>query len=205
MNPVLFILEKPMLRKVYRAFASVARVIPYYLMKEYLLDEDELDIQPRLGPLDVELLGVSDIETLMDDPEILEEKEELLQRFQDGCLCLGLKHEGKVAAFCWCDPECFQFKKIKYKLKENEAYLFDIRTFQAYRGKNLAPFLRYQLYKHLTQKGLTDFYSLTMMLNTSSGRFKRKLGAKTYKLCVYVCFFNKFYMNIPIKTYFKDK
>jgi hypothetical protein len=204
MNPVLFFLENPVLRKVYRGFASIARIIPYYLMKEYLLDEDELDIQPRLGPLDVELLGVSDIETLMDDPEILEDKEELLQRFQDGCLCLGLKHEGKVAAFCWCDPGYFQFKKVKHKLKENEAYLFDIRTFQAYRGKNLAPYLRYQLYKHLTQKGLTHFYSLTMMLNTSSERFKRKLGAKRYKLYVYVCFFNTFYMNIPIKTYFKD-
>jgi hypothetical protein len=204
MNIVLFFLENPALRKVYRGFASVARIIPYYLMKEYLLDEDDLDIQPRLGPMDVELLGVSDIETLMDDPEILEDKEELLQRFQDGCLCLGLKYEGKVAAYCWCDPEYFQFKKIKYKLKENEAYLFDMRTFQAYRGQNLAPYLRHQLYKYLSQKELTDFYSLTMMLNTSSERFKRKLGAKRYKLYVYVCFFGKLYMNIPVKTYFKD-
>lgn len=118
MNLVLFFQENAALRYVYYKFAFVARIIPYYLIREYFLDENELNFQPKLKSLDVEFLLPSEIKIIAKNSEILEGEEELLKRYQDGCLCLGLKHEGKIVAFTWYDPRNFQFKKIIYKLKK---------------------------------------------------------------------------------------
>lgn len=204
MNLVLFLQENAVLRFIYHRLSWIVRIVPYYLMRECLGDEDKVILKPQLQSLDVEFLSLPEIKTIAKHPEVLEQEEELVKRYEDGCLCLGIKHEGEIAAYTWCDPRYFQFKKVRYKLKENEAYLFDIRTFKAYRGKNLAPYLRYQLYKHLAAQGYSIFYSITAMLHTSSIRFKLKLGAKRLKIYVYVCFINTFFLNIPLKTFKSD-
>ena len=79
-----------------------------------------------------------------------------------------------------------------------------MRTFQSYRGKNLAPFLRYKMYEYLAQKGRTVFYSTTELFNPASMKFKRKLGAKRKKLCVSICFFKKYPLNLILKKYHEE-
>lgn len=197
MNLVLFLQENSILRFVYHKLSWIVRIVPYYLIKECLLDENEVNLQPKLDSLDVEFLSLPEIKALTKHPEVLDKEEDLVKRHQEGCLCLGLKYGGEIAAYTWCDPQYLQFKKVHYRLKENEAYLFDIRTFKAYRGKNLAPYLRYQLYKHLSQKGYSVFYSVSALLHTSSIKFKMKLGAQRWKFYIYICFFNRFFFNIP--------
>ncbi|MBN1223658.1 MAG: GNAT family N-acetyltransferase [Candidatus Aminicenantes bacterium] len=204
MNLVLFFQENVVLRYLYRKFAAVVQIIPYYVIIENLFAEDGLSIRPKLDSIDVEFCTPSEIENLAANPEVPDDEKEYIQRYEKGSMCLALKHKGEIAAFTWCNLEYLEFKKIRQKLRENEAYLFDMRTFKTYRGKNLAPYLRYQLYKHLNQKGKSDFYSITAMLNTSSHKFKKKLGAKRDKLYVYICLFGKLYLNIPLKTYHED-
>ena len=88
-----------------------------------------------------------------------------------------------------------------FPLKDDEAYLCSAVTFRAYRGKNMAPFLRYELYKHLNQIGRTNFYSITEFFNTSAQKFKEKLGAKPIKLGLYVGLFNRWQWSITLKKY----
>lgn len=204
MNLVLFFQEHVFFRTIYRIFAAFLRINPYYWIEERLLEENFVNIQPRLSPLEVEFLSYAEIEDLANHPEVPDDKNKMKKRINDGCLCLGLKYEGKLAAFCFCDPKNFHFRKLTKKLSDHEAYLFDMRTFHAYRGKNLAPFLRYKMYEQLAQKGKTVFYSLTALLNPSSWKFKKKLGAMRKKMCVYVCFFSKFPVNLILKKYHKE-
>ena len=201
MNLVLFLQESAILRSVYNKISHIVRIIPYYLMKECLLDEGELNVKPGLQSLEIEVLSLSEIVALAGHPEVLEDEDELRQRYQDGCLCLGLKQFDAIVAYTWCDLRYFQLKQVKYELKENEAYLFDMRTFKAYRGKNLAPYLRYQLYTYLSQRGYSVFYSISALFHTSSQKFKMKLGAKREKFYLYVSIFDRFTLNIPLKTY----
>jgi hypothetical protein len=77
----------------------------------------------------------------------------------------------------------------------------DARTFSSYKGKNLAPYLRVELYKHLRKMGRTKFISFTFYLNTSAHRFKEKLNAKPQKLYVWFRLFMKYQWNILLKEF----
>ena len=101
----------------------------------------------------------------------------------------------------WCNLRKCDDESLSFPLKDDEAYLFDARTFKVYRGKNLAPYLRYQLYKCLEQLGRTKFFSITLALDTSALNFKKKLKAKPLNLYLYVNLFQRFTWNIPLRSY----
>ena len=52
----------------------------------------------------------------------------------------------------------------------------------AYRGRGLAPLIRYGAYEELQSLGRHHLYSLTMAFNTSSRLFKQKLQAREVEL-----------------------
>ena len=90
---------------------------------------------------------------------------------------------------------------LSFLLKKDEAYLFDARTFQTYRGKNLAPYLRYELYKHLEKMGRSNLYSITEFFNIGAIKFKKKLKVRPLKVYLHVTFFKKYYYTILLKRY----
>ena len=93
------------------------------------------------------------------------------------------------------------FTTKTFRLKDNEAYLLNMWTFHAYRGKNLAPYLRHQSYRLLEKQGRTEKYSITQYFNKSSIKFKNKLNSKHLKLYLSIALFKKFYWNFCIKEY----
>ena len=86
-------------------------------------------------------------------------------------------------------------------MEPNEAYLYDMYVKKAFRGRNLAPALRYKSYEVLKDMGRDTFYSITERSNTASFRFKQKLGAKLVFLGLYVEFFGKFRKRWALKRY----
>jgi len=206
MNIFLIIQENPALHSLYRAVSKVVKVVPYYLFREFLTDEAELNLKPDLDRWEISVLEPPDMKEISANPEVPESEDILLDRLADGFLCLGLKHNGAIAAYTWSDfNKCSYEKILSFPLKEDEACLFDMRTLKSYRGKNIAPYLRYQLYKYLVQIGRTKFYSITIMSNTSSYLFKIKLKAKPYKLYLGMKFLNKYTFNICLKDYATQK
>ena len=127
--------------------------------------------------------------------------EKLMESYDKGSKVIGLKSKDKFAAFTCVEYNDFFFRKKKFELKETEAYLLNMYTFQAFRGKNLAPYLRYQVYKMLRDEGITNIYSVTDYLNKSSIKFKRKLGAKPIKLYGSIIFLKRFHSTFKLKQY----
>lgn len=121
--------------------------------------------------------------------------------FHDKLKCIGLKHKGEIAAFMLIELNDFNYHRKGFKLKENEAYLFHMYTFEAHRGKNLAPYLRYQSYLMLKDLGRDRIYSITQFFNKSSKRFKKKLNSKDLQLFMNIILFKKFHYHFLIKTY----
>jgi hypothetical protein len=74
-------------------------------------------------------------------------------------------------------------------------------TFEAYRGKNLAPYLRYHSYKLLEDQGIDKLYSISAYFNKSSLKFKQKLNAQHLQLLLHVGLFKRFHWNYTLKTY----
>jgi ribosomal protein S18 acetylase RimI-like enzyme len=172
MNIVKIVREKPFLDYIYRKSTSIFEIVPYYLFKEFLSDDRVFDLKTDLDRFEVCFLGPTDMKTISSSSEVYESEHELLERLTDGCLCLGMKQDKDIAAYTWCNLR--GGLSLISPLKDNEVYLFDARTFKAYRGGNIAPYLRHQLYKHLNQIGRTKFFSYTSLFNTSAIKFFKK-------------------------------
>ena len=133
----------------------------FYIVREGLSEEEELLVKPKIAPCDVSFLYPSEMKAISANPEVPETEYDLLNRLSRGCQCIGAKHYNEIAAYMWCNLRECDDEILSFNLKEDEAYLMDARTFNSYKGKNLAPYLRVQLYRHLRQMGRTKFISIT--------------------------------------------
>ncbi|MFC1958331.1 hypothetical protein ACFLV6_00190 [Chloroflexota bacterium] len=177
------------------------QITPYYITQEFLSDEMELSLEPKIKPVLSGFLSISEIEKMYSHPEIKSLAREIGNWRDDNCLCFALRHNEEIVAYMWCNLSRGNINFSPFILNDDEAYLFRARTLSAYRGKNLTPFLRYLLYKSLIDMKRTKFYSITEYLNTPARNFKKKLNAKHIKLCLYFGLFNKRLWNVTLKKY----
>ena len=129
----------------------------------------------------------------------------LLHRLDLGHLCFGLFIDDKLVAYMWCDLKEFNHQPYRHFLEKNEAYLYDARVAPSYRGKNLAPFFRAQFYSALKQYSKDTFFSYSDFANTPAIRFKKKLGARFLKLCLYMNLWGKYSNNWVLRDYFPSE
>ncbi|MEM7677130.1 MAG: GNAT family N-acetyltransferase, partial [Myxococcota bacterium] len=102
---------------------------------------------------------------------------DLLANLRNGDICLGLKQNGTIAAYTFITKKPLVFRKQHFNLNKDEAYLHSMYTFEAFRGKNLAPYLRYKCYEYLRNEGFNKFYSISEYFNKSTIKFKKKLNS----------------------------
>ena len=73
-----------------------------------------------------------------------------------------------------------------------------------YRGKGLAPYVRYQLYQALRTEGRTKLHSFTNVFNVPSIRFKIKLNAQIVQKGLLIILFGRLRYHRILKTYELD-
>jgi hypothetical protein len=170
---------------------------PFYLTQEFPFDEIGLNL--KLEPLVADFLSSSEIKNIYDHPESKQLALNNRKLEEKGYMCFGLKYDNEVVSYLWCNlHRCHE--QYPFLLKEDEAYVTGVFTFQAYRGDNLALFLRYELYKHLNQMGRNKFYSLINMVNTPSIKLHKKLKTKPLKIIINIEVFNKYHWNIMMRS-----
>lgn len=113
----------------------------------------------------------------------------------------GLYHKSQLAAFMMMRNRGFEYKGKFFKLQDNESYLENMYTFDAFRGKNLAPYLRYKCYEVLAREGRTTCYSVTQYFNTSSLKFKTKLGVRHKALYLHLGLFKRLSGTFKLRNY----
>jgi hypothetical protein len=106
----------------------------------------------------------------------------LRARVDKGHICIGLRYEDDIVAFTWADLKECNHVPLRFDMADDEAYLYDAFTMPRFRGKGLAPYMRYQSYQHLRSIGRDRYYSISQYFNTSSVQFKQKLNAGFDKL-----------------------
>jgi hypothetical protein len=185
---------------MYRTLSSLIQLIPYYIMEEFYVEPKNLNVPSGIEDPEIVILTLDDMEFLGNHEESVETTEALIRLLDSGCICLAVKDKGEIAAYSWCDLNYMRYKDRITQLKRNEAYLFDARTYKAFRGKNLAPYVRYELYKLLKQRGVERFFSITLWSNTASMKFKHKLGAKPIELFLYVSLLRKFHRHFRLRN-----
>ena len=173
----------------------------YYIVQEGLAGGKIPAYEHGVDGYTLEHLGPQDIDALCAIPLRSTTRAQYVDYFKRGCLCLGLKKEGRLAAFTWSNLKQMTYAVHTRPLKSYEAYLFDAYTLMDYRGKGIAPYLRYQMYKELAKLGRVKLYSISEYLNTSSIRFKKKLNGQIAALYVWIRLFDKWGWHKLIKEY----
>lgn len=97
--------------------------------------------------------------------------------FGKGRRCFALRRGDVIVACSWCDTAVISFEPCRRTLRPDEAYLYGMETLYAYRGHNLAPYLRSRCHDALRAEGRTRVYSYTDCFNGPAIRFKEKIGA----------------------------
>lgn len=176
------------------------RITPYYIVQEGLFDKKLPHLETGFDEYDVGFLKPKDMKMISSIPGRNVTEEILLSRLKDGNLCFAVKHQGQLAAFTWCNLRESTFPKgSTFQLKDNEAYLFDAYTLMSFRGKGIAPYMRYQLYKELAKLGKSTLFSISDSHNIPSIKFKKKLNAKFLKKHLYIQLFNSRCFNLLLK------
>jgi len=95
---------------------------------------------------------------------------------KEGQVCVGIKGNDAIVAFMFIKRDVYPFRGKTFYLQINEGYLHSMYTFEAYRCRKIAPYLRYQCYEICKDLGLNKNYSVSEYFNTSSKRFRQKLN-----------------------------
>lgn len=175
---------------------------PYYWVQEEVTPCEAPKIKDDKSNYSARLLNVDEFQSL-NVLQSSEDRKEMINGLKKGQLCVGLERDGEIAAFTFVEPNSFVYKGRTFKLKPNEMYLLNMWTFHKYRGKGLAPYLRWKTYRLLEEKGKDVKYSITNYFNKSSKKFKSKLNTVEIMLCLNITLFKKYSWNFTLKNYGK--
>ena len=168
-------------------------IAPFYWMEETLPDIPPPLIKGDPADYEFSFFGLEDIKIINDLPERqVFNPQVFLSLFSQGKKCYGVKFKNKIAAFTWINLDESNSRFYRVDMKDNEAYLGDMYVLKAFRGRNIAPVLRYKTYQALKEIGRDTCYSITECFNTPSLRFKQKLHARILFKGLFIDLFKKF-------------
>lgn len=174
--------------------------MPYYWVQEATSPINPPEIRGEDKEFELSTFGEVEIAYIKTTIIGIEQKD-LLADLKNGEICIGLKNKGEIAAYMFIKIQPFTFRKRYFNLKLGESYLHSMYTFEAYRGKNIAPYLRYQSYKFLEKKGIHTYLSVSEYFNKSTIKFKKKLSSKPIKLFLSIMLFKRWSFNFTLKSY----
>lgn len=178
------------------------RIEPYRVYLEGLDKATAPDFPSGLGGCDIRFLDASHMGEIALMPGRNLSEDDLLDRLRAGTLCLGVKCRGAIVAFTWCNlNECTFEKHRLFSLAAHEASLFDAYTVESFRGRDLAPWMRYRCYEEMSRLGRNRCYSVTVVFNAPALRFKQKLGAQALELGVFVEILRRWRFHTRLSRY----
>lgn len=194
----------PLILRDYLAKLGI-EITPFYWVKEMIPDKIPEFFGIDLNDFEFSFFSLEDIKAIcrLKERSFMAE-EHLTKMLLKGKKCYGAKYKGEIAGFTWFDLEESCTKFYPTPMKSNEAYLFDMYVLKAFRGKNLAPIMRYKIYNILKKQGRDTCYSVTETFNTPSNNFKKKLNAKNMFLGLYINLFRKYRRRWILKRYLHD-
>lgn len=175
------------------------KIVPFYLYQEGFFITKIPYIQEMTSDYSIHMLGSEDMAIIADINRDREEK--YLASLKAGEKCIGIKHKGEIAAFMWITFTEIRYNLTLIHLKGNEAFLRSMNTLEPYKGRNLAPYLRYKSYLILKEMGRDTFYSISECFNFPAVRFKEKLKAKKLRCILYIELFKKNRWSFVLKSY----
>jgi len=185
---------------IQRRLQAVGIIIaPYYWIQEGLTDIPLPKFRDTFKDYTFEFFGPAEMKTLAESKNWGYTEKLLLSWLDKGNICFGVKYQEEIVAFMWIELGEIKNQKVQLRLRSDEAYLSHMFTIERFRGKGIAPYLRYKSYEILKNMGRVKIYSYSDFFNPPSIKFKKKLNAKFLKVCLYIELFKRYHWNWVIK------
>jgi hypothetical protein len=189
------------LHSIRNKLAPIGIIIsPYYWVQEGINHTEIPQIYGIISDYSVEFIEAEDLIKIEDKIRSYPIKS-LLDNLRAGNKCLALKYKGEITSFLYLNFNKCNYALIDISLKSDEAYLNYMYTLETFRGRNLAPYLRYKSYEILKNMGRNKIYSISESFNSSAIKYKQKLNAKNLKLVLHIEIFKRFKRSFTLKTY----
>jgi len=177
-------------------------ITPFYLYEEGLSGDIWKSRKDNFDQYEIGFLSPPDMKEIAAlSRGDFSSEEKLLARLNDGQKCFGAKYQGKIVAFTWSNFESCDSSLYKFRLRDDEAYLWDAFTIPSSRGKGIAPYLRLRFQKKLETLGRNKSYSITLFFNRPAISFKKKLNARPIFLGINLASRRKCYLSLKIKSH----
>lgn len=158
-------------------------VYPYFIVAESL-DEKSVPNYNSVPYFKIRLLGEEDVKLIL-DINVRKRAPDKLKKEIKKHKCLGVFVDDRLAGTTWSRYDFIPIPNSRQplvELEDDEAYLFDAFIARDFRGHRLASIVRHQQYCELVKNGKSRFYSISLAFNSSTRRFKARLGAKELEL-----------------------
>jgi len=172
----------------------------YYWVQEGLFMNEIPEPEGNLDDYFLVTLDSNDIKSIIHNVRGVTLKE-FLDRLEEGQICFGMKYKGEISSIMWANIKNCHHRPGGSNLEKDEAYMYGMYTFDAFRGRNIAPYLRYKCYEALRGMGRDKLYSITEYFNKSAVRYKQKLNAQNLDLGLIIDLFSKFRRRFHLKSY----
>ncbi len=174
--------------------------MPYYWVQEGVGEFEAPKIRGEALGYSISYFGEEELIQIKSSISGIAHKN-LLKYLDEGQTCVGLKHDEHIAAYMFIKQKDYFFRGKTFNFKDNEAYMHSMYTFESYRGKNLAPYLRYHCYRLAKEQGVDTTYSISEYFNKSTIKFKNKLNSKHLYLYLSIVLFKRYNWNFTIRKY----
>lgn len=174
--------------------------MPYYWVKEEVAPITPPKIKDNPEDYVVSYFGYPEIDIIQQRILGIGHKN-FKKNLESGQTCIGIKRHDDIVAYMFIQNKDLNFRGKSFELKPNEVYLKDMYTFESYRGKNMAPYLRYQSYCLLKEKGIDTKYSVSEYFNKPTIRFKKKLNSIHLALYLSIKLFKRYQWTIQLRNY----
>lgn len=175
-------------------------ITPYYWVQEGLFVNEIPEPEGDLEDYSLITLDSNDIKSIIHNVRGVT-LEEFLKRLEEAQICFGMKYKDEISSIMWANIKNCHHRPGGSNLEKDEAYMYGMYTFDAFRGRNIAPYLRYKCYEALRGMGRDKLYSITEYFNKSAVRYKQKLNAQNLDLGLIVDLFSKFRRRFHLKSY----
>ena len=175
-------------------------IMPYYWFTTTLEFIKPQNIKGEELDLKLSVFEKTEINTVKNAIIGIKEKKMLVD-LQNGDTCIGFKHGTEIVAYSFIRRKSFNFRNRYFHLDEKDCYFHSTYVFEKYRGKNIAPYLRYKCLSVLEKEDFRCYHSISEYFNKSAIKFQKKLNAKPAHLFLCIRLFKKVTWNFRLKSY----
>lgn len=128
-------------------------------------------------------------------------QKDFINDLKNGDICLGFKENNEIIAYSLIRHKSFYFRGRYFSLDDSDIYIHSTYVFDAFRGNNIASFMKYERFKLFEKENVYFNHSITEFFNKPALKIQHKFNSKPIALYLSIILFRTWTMNFTLKRF----